>query len=319
MTLRRMCVFMLLAYPAWPAQAEDCNNNQIPDDQDIANCNPEIDPGCGDCVPHNCCEVSWLPGCTDETIEYCVCITHYDEYGWGWCGDFDRWDTYCVGHAENDCGAICTGNGIPDECDIESGYSSDCNGNGVPDECDIGSQRSMDRCPSNGIPDECEDDCNCNGNPDDDDIASAVSADCEPNGVPDECGCPVDLVLVVDTSASMDDDLAGTGELDNICAAVQDALDELVDLYIPARVTVLGMAEDVPDFYWCTLEPRKERLGTYLQMVNPSFDGTVPGQPPLLCGDELSRNDERTTLFSIGDRWLQNSCRCRNVSSYKDL
>jgi len=36
-------------------------------------------------------------------------------------------------------------------------------------------------------------------------------------------------------------------------------------------------------------------------------------------GDLLSRNDERITLFSIGNRWLQNSCRCRNVSSYKDL
>jgi hypothetical protein len=30
----------------------------------------------------------------------------------------------------------CNGNGIPDECDIASLYSSDANGNGIPDECD---------------------------------------------------------------------------------------------------------------------------------------------------------------------------------------
>lgn len=30
----------------------------------------------------------------------------------------------------------CNGNGIPDECDISSGYSEDANNNGVPDECE---------------------------------------------------------------------------------------------------------------------------------------------------------------------------------------
>ena len=29
----------------------------------------------------------------------------------------------------------CNGNGIPDECDIESGFSEDCNRDGIPDEC----------------------------------------------------------------------------------------------------------------------------------------------------------------------------------------
>ncbi len=31
----------------------------------------------------------------------------------------------------------CNGNGIPDECDINSGYSQDLNQNGVPDECEV--------------------------------------------------------------------------------------------------------------------------------------------------------------------------------------
>ncbi len=31
----------------------------------------------------------------------------------------------------------CNGNGVLDECDIASGFSSDCNGDGVPDECQV--------------------------------------------------------------------------------------------------------------------------------------------------------------------------------------
>ncbi|MCX7719275.1 MAG: DUF11 domain-containing protein, partial [Candidatus Sumerlaeaceae bacterium] len=45
-------------------------------------------------------------------------------------------------------------------------------------------------CNSNGVPDECElegNDCNNNAIPDDCDIASGRSADCNGNGVPDEC------------------------------------------------------------------------------------------------------------------------------------
>jgi len=31
----------------------------------------------------------------------------------------------------------CNGNGVPDECDIDTGTSADCNANSVPDECDL--------------------------------------------------------------------------------------------------------------------------------------------------------------------------------------
>lgn len=44
----------------------------------------------------------------------------------------------------------CNGNGIDDDCDIESGFSMDCNENGVPDECDPD-------CDNDGIPDDCDD------------------------------------------------------------------------------------------------------------------------------------------------------------------
>jgi hypothetical protein len=42
-------------------------------------------------------------------------------------------------------------------------------------------------CNDNGIPDECEPDCNENGVPDDCDIADGTSQDENGNGVPDEC------------------------------------------------------------------------------------------------------------------------------------
>ena len=42
-------------------------------------------------------------------------------------------------------------------------------------------------CNGNGIPDECEPDCNGNGIADECDIAAGTSADCNTNGMPDEC------------------------------------------------------------------------------------------------------------------------------------
>jgi C1A family cysteine protease len=42
-------------------------------------------------------------------------------------------------------------------------------------------------CNDNGIPDECEPDCNLNGRPDDCDIADGISLDENNNGIPDEC------------------------------------------------------------------------------------------------------------------------------------
>ena len=91
----------------------------------------------------------------------------------------------------------CNENGVPDTCDIASGYSEDCDGNGVPDECDIAG--GGDDYDGNGVLDACEPDCNGNGVVDACDISCApgtcdehpdgcgISLDCQPNGVPDEC------------------------------------------------------------------------------------------------------------------------------------
>ncbi len=59
-------------------------------------------------------------------------------------------------------------------------FYQDCNGNGENDFCDISSAVSDD-CNENGVPDECEPDCNGDGVPD------SCESDCNGNGVPDVC------------------------------------------------------------------------------------------------------------------------------------
>jgi hypothetical protein len=70
----------------------------------------------------------------------------------------------------------------------------DCNSNGTHDALDIASGFSAD-CDHNGIPDECGDDsdCNQNGILDACDIANSTSGDANSNGVPDECECLGDI------------------------------------------------------------------------------------------------------------------------------
>ncbi|MFH1749153.1 MAG: GEVED domain-containing protein, partial [Planctomycetota bacterium] len=87
--------------------------------------------------------------------------------------------------------ADCNGNGIDDAVDLAncdgSPWCSDCNNNGVLDVCDIAGG-SAD-CQPDGIPDECQlgvNDCNENGVPDDCDILMGAP-DCQPDGIPDEC------------------------------------------------------------------------------------------------------------------------------------
>ncbi len=71
----------------------------------------------------------------------------------------------------------CTGNGVPDECEM------DCNGNGVADSCDLADCSDDPACA----------DCNENGTPDSCDVGpGGGSEDANGNGVPDECECVVD-------------------------------------------------------------------------------------------------------------------------------
>jgi len=150
----------------WAAMS-DCNDNDIPDANDIASgtsldCNKNG-------VPDECdisTETSNDANANDIPDE---CETDCNNNGVP-----DDWDI--SEETSNDVNA----NDIPDECE------PDCNGNDVPDDHDVATSASDD-CNENGVPDECEEDCNGNDVPDDCDIADSTSEDCNENGIPDEC------------------------------------------------------------------------------------------------------------------------------------
>ncbi|MCH8881350.1 MAG: hypothetical protein IID34_15900, partial [Planctomycetes bacterium] len=130
---------------------DDCNNNDIPDADDLADgTSIDCDGQNGNGIPDEC-EAD--------------------------CNNNEQADScdIALGVSED-----CTGNAIPDECE------PDCNENGQADTCDLAEGVSED-CTDNGIPDECEPDCNENGVADSCDIADKTSADCNDNGTPDEC------------------------------------------------------------------------------------------------------------------------------------
>ncbi|MGB0716135.1 MAG: M6 family metalloprotease domain-containing protein [Phycisphaerae bacterium] len=73
----------------------------------------------------------------------------------------------------------CNNNGTEDATDIASGTSNDCSGNGIPDECELGTND----CNGNNIPDDC-------------DIINNVGTDCDNNGVIDSCEVAVSGILL---------------------------------------------------------------------------------------------------------------------------
>ena len=101
--------------------SEDCNDNGIPDDQDIA---ASTSTDCN------------LNGYPDEC-----------EYDCNYTGVPDDCD---IGEETSE---DCDGNWIPDECDIALGGAGDCNFNSVPDHCDVFFGHSPD-VDGDFIPDE---------------------------------------------------------------------------------------------------------------------------------------------------------------------
>ena len=201
----------------------DCNNNGIPDEQDIAqgfsqDCNGNLIPDecdiaygiSGDCnsngIPDDCDIAQGLESdCNGNGVpDQC----DVDQGLGADCNNNGLLDECDIKNGlEQDCNANsvpdscdlaagtskdCNGNGVPDECDIDGGFAQDCNGNGIPDSCDLAAGTSKD-CNGNGIPDECDiaggfaQDCNANGVPDSCDLAAGASQDCNGNGIPDEC------------------------------------------------------------------------------------------------------------------------------------
>ncbi|MHC4695976.1 MAG: NHL repeat-containing protein [Planctomycetota bacterium] len=126
----------------------------------------------------------------------------------------------------------CDGNTVWDVCDIQLGMSLDCNGNQVPDECDL---------------------------------TSGTSDDCNEDGLPDECpDCPpLDVVFVMDTSTSMNDE-AGA-----LCQSLDAIVAQLVATGLDVTPTLLGIANNPGGAYGCLTDNVINLLGT-----------AVPGSPP---------------------------------------
>ncbi|MFN0136873.1 MAG: thrombospondin type 3 repeat-containing protein, partial [Phycisphaerae bacterium] len=168
---------------------EDCDDNGVPDDCDVANgsdCN-------GNSVPDACdiaggieqdCDANGVP----DSCEL----------------------------ATRDCDA----NGRIDACDIAGG-ATDCNLNGQIDSCEIAA--GAPDLNSNGIPDSCEIDCNGNGVPDEVDIAQGMP-DCDLNTVPDVCELDADGDGLIDACDNCDS-LANPDQADADSDGLGDACD----------------------------------------------------------------------------------------------
>ena len=137
----------------------DCNDNGIPDSEDIANftsfdCDQNGVPD--ECQP-DCDGDGWIDPCDSE-------------------GDIDG-----DGIPDN-CEDDCNDNSIPDDTELKNGWATDCDGNLIPDECDIANDPSLD-CDGNGALDSCEIeddqslDCNGNGTLDACDLGAHIPAD----------------------------------------------------------------------------------------------------------------------------------------------
>ena len=190
----------------------DCNDNGIPDEDEIAE-DPSLDCNgngwldtCEIAAGYDCNANGIVDECdiADGTSQDCnangvpdVCdladpVLNCNDNDWvDACEIADGLADDCNGNGVPDeCDAItdCNDNGIEDSCDITDGTSQDCNGNGVPDECD-----AITDCNDNGIEDSCDiedgssQDCNNNLVPDSCDIADGTSQDLDGDGVPDEC------------------------------------------------------------------------------------------------------------------------------------
>ncbi|NNF43346.1 MAG: hypothetical protein HKN62_09915 [Phycisphaerales bacterium] len=136
-----------------------------------------------------------------------------------------------------DCevGACCIGyldsclDGVTEaECDFQAGvFQGDGSSCGAPP------------CPAPFV------DCNENGVADATDIADGTSDDIDGNGIPDECLlCPdVDVVFIIDTSGSMQDEATA------LCIGILPVQAELFELGIAAETTFLGITDLDSDFF----------------------------------------------------------------------
>ncbi len=270
--------------------ATDCNGNGIPDNCDVADCDPN-DPLCADCdgngLPDSC-----EPDCDgDGTIDACA------------ISDCDPNDLLC---------RDCNGNGIPDGCDLAGGLEVDCNANGIPDSCETD-------CDGNGVPDECDlaggaADCNGNGVPDACDIASGAEADCNGNGVPDSCDIATGLEQDCDTNGVPDlcDITAGVvadcngNELPDSCEIASGALGDCDGDGVPDLCVIVLCEPNDPACADCDLDGIPDGCGVRFEtdrIIQQPFGNGFPlvlplADPPRATGGVSIRAEARAALGS---------------------
>jgi len=136
-------------------------------------------------------------------------------------------------------------------CDATGEPALDCNGNGIYDACDIGLGTTPD-CNHNGVPDTC-------------DVTLGTSDDCNLDGIPDDCPVcpPVEVVFIMDTSTSMDDEAAA------LCASMNAVVAYLAAAGTDVQPKLLGICDTPGGTYACLEDHVTNLLGT-----------AVPGSPP---------------------------------------
>jgi len=135
-------------------------------------------------------------------------------------------------------------------CDATGDPVADCDGNGVYDACDVAA--GAPDCNQNGVPDPC-------------DITSGASQDCNLDGLPDDCPVcpPVEVVFVMDTSASMDDEATA------LCGSMNQVVATLEAAGLAVEPRLLAICDLPGGAYACLENHVAALLGT-----------AVPGSPP---------------------------------------
>jgi hypothetical protein len=238
----------------------DCNNNGIPDAQDIANgapdrygpttCTPDGIPDV--CQPQADCDSDGLPDRCELAGNDCD-NNQFPDNCQPDCDD-DGQANACeilAGAADRYGPTTCTPDGIPDVCQPQA----DCDGDGLPDRCEL----AGNDCDNNQIPDNCQVDCNNNGLADACEILAGAAdrygpTTCTPDGVLDACqpqpDCDGDgLPDFCEILAGAADRYGKTGPSQIVCTpdGVPDACQPAADCDadgLPDRCEIVGGAAD---------------------------------------------------------------------------
>lgn len=183
-----------------------------------------------------------------------------------------------------------------------SAVRADCNDNFINDAIDITDGTSAD-CNGNGLPDECEADCNSNGAPDDCDISGGFSLDCDADGTPDECqpDCNANGVAdVCDISGATSLDCSGNGipdECEPDCNG--NATPDSCDIFTSASTDC--QSDGIPDECQGDLDPDGDGVSdcddNCPQLVNPAQTDTDGDG----AGDACDADDDGDGVIDVLD------------------